>query len=606
MSRSIETLFWDCETYVNYFLIQFLHATTGKVVAFEKYESVDLDRETLALIFRNYRLVGFRSKNYDIVVTTAAMQGYSNAQIKAVSDEIILKERKPWQFENLMLPEDIDHIDLQEPAFGVMTSLKVYGGRCHSRKLQDLPIDPSATIDAAQRAQLREYCVNDLETTRDLFNALKADLELRERMSAKYGIDLRSKSDAQMGETIIKQYVQKAMGQKVYPTEIRPGTTFRYVPPPFVQFSSPACQEALQAVRDAVFMIKPNGQPWVPAWGEEVDGLVRGAPVVLIGDGRFRMGYGGLHSSEECVTYYSDAQHSIEDDDVASYYPKIIEHLRLAPRNMGAAFVQVFSNVLAERLQAKLAGDKDTAQTLKIASNGGGFGKTGSRWSAFYAPDMMINVTLTGQLCLLMIIEAFHRWGIPVISANTDGVVTRCPRDKLELKARILKRWSEITSFETETTKYKAYFARDVNAYLALKESGGFKGKGPFNDGTTVEARLAKNPTNVICIDAVRAFLEHGTPIAHTIYSCKDVRKFVTVRTVKGGGTWNGQYLGKVVRWVYAKGGAPILYATNGNKVARTDGCVPLMTLPDALPEGLDHAWYCKEALKILGEIGYE
>jgi hypothetical protein len=53
------------------------------------------------------------------------------------------------------------HFDIQEPAPAVMISLKLYGGRLHSKKLQDLPIDPHATLTKDQTEILRKYCVND-------------------------------------------------------------------------------------------------------------------------------------------------------------------------------------------------------------------------------------------------------------------------------------------------------------------------------------------------------------------------------------------------------------------------------------------------------------
>ncbi|MEG7688959.1 hypothetical protein U2044_15310, partial [Listeria monocytogenes] len=66
----------------------------------------------------------------------------------------------------------------------------------------------------------------------------------------------------------------------------------------------------------------------------------------------------------------------------------------------------------------------------KIMINGT-FGKTGSQYSVLFAPTMLIQTTITGQLSILMLIEWHEHYGIPVISANTDGIVINCPRDKL-------------------------------------------------------------------------------------------------------------------------------------------------------------------------------
>ena len=47
---------------------------------------------------------------------------------------------------------------------------------------------------------------------------------------------------------------------------------------------------------------------------------------------------------------------------------------------------------------------KTTSDTLKICVNGS-FGKLGSKFSFLYAPELLIQTTMTGQLALLMLIE---------------------------------------------------------------------------------------------------------------------------------------------------------------------------------------------------------
>lgn len=42
---------------------------------------------------------------------------------------------------------------------------------------------------------------------------------------------------------------------------------------------------------------------------------------------------------------------------------------------------------------------------------------------------------------------------------------------------------------------------------------------------------------------------------------------------------------------------------TNGDKVARTDGCRPMMEL-SGLPDDIDYKWYYHEAVSMLGDLG--
>ena len=159
--------------------------------------------------------------------------------------------------------------------------------------------------------------------------------------------------------------------------------------------------------------------------------------------------------------------------------------------------------------------------------------------------------------------------------------------------------WEHATGFQTEATEYMALYSRDVNNYIAQMPTG-YKAKGVF-----ARAGLAKNPQTEIVSRAVIDYLRCGTPLAETISACRDITQFVAVRTVKGGAEKDGQYLGKAVRWYYARGAAGVItYKVNGYTVARTEGARPLMQLPERFPADVDTDWYLREAQAVLREIG--
>jgi hypothetical protein len=243
----------------------------------------------------------------------------------------------------------------------------------------------------------------------------------------------------------------------------------------------------------------------------------------------------------------------------------------------------------------------------------GCFGKLGSPYSILYAPHLMIAVTLTGQLALLMLIERAEAAGIPVVSANTDGVVFHCPRSLESRLTEITAEWERVTGFQLEATRYSALYSQSVNSYIAVKEDGKVKRKGtlqnPRADGD-IRTQLMTNPSMNVCSDAVVQFLTKGTPIEQTIRSRDDIRDFVTVVNVQGGGTWRGGYLGKTVRYIWSTDGDPILYKKphpvtgNHKKVPKSDGCRPVMELPGCLPADIDYSRYIAEAEEILRNIG--
>jgi hypothetical protein len=215
----------------------------------------------------------------------------------------------------------------------------------------------------------------------------------------------------------------------------------------------------------------------------------------------------------------------------------------------------------------------------------------------------MIQTTITGQLALLMLIERLELAGISVVSANTDGVVVYCPKSKADLMGNIAFEWMLDTSYELERNDYKLIASRDVNNYCAVTTSGKTKGKGVFAAGG-----LMKNPDCNIVFEAVAQYLAKGTAIETTIRQCSDITKFITVRKVTGGATWNGELLGKSVRFYYSNkvpSDQCIHYAKNSNKVPKSDGAIPVMTLPDSLPNDVDYQRYCEAAQQLLIEVGY-
>lgn len=585
-------LVFDTEVYRDYFLVAFRNVATGNVVCFERLPEQEIDAAKVQRILAAYTLVSFNGNHFDLPVLAMALTGAECSKIKDVADAIIVGKKKYWEVYRAygLTQFEIDHIDLIEVAPG-QVGLKQYGGRLHASTLQDLPIDPGARIAPDQREPLRAYCANDLALTEQLYRHLLPQIELRARMTREYGIDLRSKSDAQIAEAVIRQEVETLARTRLRRAELAPDTKLIYTPPAWIDFTTRALREIFDRVREADYRIDQWGSPTMP------DSMAEAT--VTLGSSVYRLGIGGLHSSETRAVHVADERHVLVDRDVASYYPSIILGGGLAPANMGAHFLTVYRGLVERRLTAKRAGDKVTAEALKICVNGS-FGKLGSRWSVLYAPALFLQVTLTGQLALLMLIERLEVHGIPVVSANTDGVVIQCPVDQIAEMDAIVEWWEQVTGFSTEATEYTALYSRDVNNYIALKAGGGVKTKGAY-----ASTSLAKSPANEICTEAVVAYLEHDVPIEQTIRACLDIRKFITLRQVRGGAVWKGQYLGRVVRWYYACSDADTIhYTTNGNTVARSQGSRPCMVLPDALPADIDLDWYVREAREMLGDLG--
>ena len=580
----------DCETYKNYFLVSMLDTATKKTIDFELYDNHPIDSKKLAAIMRQHTTLGFNSSNYDLPVIVAALRGDTNAQIKQLSDDIInapqlwpiLKKHK------INIPASFDHIDIMPIPIG-QASLKIYGGRLHAPKMQELPIEPNATITPEQREVLRHYCHNDLQVTRILYDELRPQIALREQMSEQYGIDLRSNSDAQIAESVIKHELEAKDIDCTRPT-VKIGTKYKYTTPKHITFKSQLFNDLVAMIERVDFVVGANGQIALP------DELLK---KISYDGAEYQLGIGGIHSCESSQAVIAQDDECLFDIDVASYYPYLIIDGQYYPKHLTREFLTVYESIVNRRIEAKRNKDTVTADSLKITVNGS-FGKFGSKYSFLYSPDLLINTTITGQLTLLMLIEMITLSGGSVKSANTDGIVILCKHHNVQAIRDTVSLFELNTIFNMEYTEYRALYSINVNNYLAVKPNGTTKGKGQFAIGG-----LAKNPTNTISVKAAIAYLTKKTPIKDTILHCQDIRDFVTLRTVKGGAVKDDQAIGKSIRWYHSTSTmTAIHYQTNNNKVPKSDGAKPVMDYPDTLPTDIDYQFYIQEAKNIIKSTG--
>jgi hypothetical protein len=630
------TMLLDIECYENYFLVAFKSLVNGKVLKFEQSDSVDMigcsgapgmcdgvcpgdclrpmyiDYPKMAWVMQQFTTVGFGSRDYDVPLLRVALQGYGCKFLKGVSNWIVYDEVRLYEVEKRynLINVQWNHVDLIEVA-PLKGSLKLYAGRLHCQRMQDLPYEHDAILSIYEIEKLSQYCINDLDNTELLMMELGPQLGLRSVLSYDYGIDLRSRSDAQIAEYVIVSELLKMSGKKAERPSIPPGKIYYYTPPKYIKYRSQVLREMLDVVRAAKFVVDESGKINMP------DELAK--MKIKIGQCTYQMGIGGLHSTEKSVCHFAGEEYMLLDRDVASYYPAIILNGKLAPKHLGSAFLTVYQTLVDRRLhakkQSKLCKEQGRlveakaweviADSLKITINGC-FGKLGNRWSSLYAPDLLIQVTITGQLALLLLIDMLESAGIAVVSANTDGVLIKPRKEQKPLVDDIIKQWEADTGFTTEEKQFKAVYSRDINNYIAIPFEGETKVKGAYSErGSAGNSSLSRNPECFVCVDAVIAFLSNGADISQTIRSCTDVRRFLVVRNVKGGAEKSSQYVGKTVRWYYSVNmQGEINYRTTGNKVPNSDGAMPMMELASQLPTDLDFDRYVLIAENMLIDLG--
>lgn len=525
----------------------------------------DAQRSLILAAHAHYLTVTFNGKFYDEPMIRAALAGFTPEELKQLNDCLIRPKDEralpsaqceflrskgwrgnpydgklmPWHFDFLPPWAPADHVDIMQTLPG-KGSLKVYAARIHCKTIRDLPYDPDHNPSAAECLEIEAYCETDLDDLNDEYLALGSLLKVREILGKRYGLDLRSKSDPQMAEAVLHARCEAATGRKLYKNEIDWNLTFKYQIPHFIGYSHPQLVDLLQAVERSIFRLGGSGhviQP--PALDDRT---------VTLGGTTYTFGIGGLHSTEKRLVCVTNDTHVLLFADVASYYPNLIINSGQYPPALGPTFTQEYKGLMTERLSAKAERKRLKAQGIttgaayddaeagdeggKVMINGT-FGKTSEQFSKLYGPQLMIQTTLTGQLATLMLIEWLEHYGCPVVSSNTDGIVIYCPRTHEATARWLIGEWERRLNLVVEIDEYKALYARDVNSYFAVRTPEDVKRKGAYSKASLIHKI---SPDVEICSDAVEAYLAYGTPIEYTIASCVDIRKFVTVQVVAGGG----------------------------------------------------------------------
>ena len=570
----METVFIDTEVYPNFFCIC-MESSDGKKFSIQMYgEDVRLASYQVSdvrRILENNVSVGFNSIKYDLPILERALERASARDLYQTSRSIVVDKQRIW------CNWDIQHIDINEPNPAVFVGLKELGARMHTREMESLPYPPDQRVTVEQSEHLHEYCWKDIRVTKELYEAIKPRLDIRESMVQKYGWQVMSKSDAQIAEFVIKRALNITGRPSGSLSQVR------YVPPKQVSFVTAEMKRVLEVVRNARFMVS-GGKVQLPS---EIASL---KPFGI------QMGVGGLHSCEENRNIVCKGDEVLVDADVTSYYPSIILRDEVFPEYIGQDFLRVYRSIMKQRLIAKREGNKTRDYMLKILLSGL-FGKLSSPYSSFYSPKSLLHITMTGQLSLLMLVERLKEAGLSVESANTDGVVTKLQHEGTRYYG-ICDAWEEDTGFSLDFTKYRALYSESVNSYLAVKMDGTTKGKGTFAD-----EGLQKSPNGAIIHEAVKRYLVSGERIEETIANCLDVRKFLFVRKCKEGAHWRGDPLGTIVRWYLSTDGEAIRNP-NGHKVARSDYAKPAMNLPEGCPGDIYLQKYVEMAYDLLKRVG--
>lgn len=369
-----------------------------------------------------------------------------------------------------------------------------------------------------------DYNINDIESTSELLNRCKKDVDLRIAIEDEYGVRVLSKDGVNIGMKILTQKYLEKTGLTWWdikdlrsPMSVIP---LKDVILPFIKYDSPILQRVLDDMKNQI--VSPGRKGYENKF--------------VFNNLRYSVGVGGIHSvnSPEIIIPRDDEM--LIDIDVASLYPSMLIEYEFYPKHLGKEFLEVYKQIKDERIEAKHNGDKVKNETLKLALNGLS-GNLQNEHNFCYSPFAVMQIRINGQLLLLMLAEKLTQIGCRIVQANTDGLFVLLKKDVYSKVNSICREWEQLTKLTLEEDRFKAMYQYAINDYFAITEDNKVKEKGMF----ITAVKLGKGLTPKIIPKAIISFFKDGIPVEDTIKNCTDIRDFLM--SEKTGKQWHIEYM---------------------------------------------------------------
>jgi hypothetical protein len=332
---------------------------------------------------------------------------------------------------------------------------------------------------------------------------------------------------------------------------------------------------------------------------------------------------GGLHTENKPEIFEADEEYEIIDWDVSSYYPAIIINNGRYPAHLGKEFLEGYKKMFEKRLELKPQAKKDKriagiVGALKLAVNSV-YGKSSDMQSWIYDRQLTMFTTITGELSLMMLIEAYELADIHVISANTDGVTIRIKKTHIDKMNKINEWWQNLTKYELERTDYSKIIFSTVNDYIAVKTNGDIKKKGDF----LTDFELHKNKSARIVPIALEQYFINNTSVADTITNHNNIYDFAMRQRANKDFHFEGKsetgkttMYNKLIRYYVSNTGEKLLKVKNENcdtnaaAISQVEAGEWVMTVCNHLKkdhplDNINYSYYIERAERIINKINY-
>lgn len=503
---------YDCEVFAYDWLVVFKDKETGV------YTCIWNDNEALKMALSEDSIyVGFNSKHYDQFIIKAIAYGYSPQEIKQVND-FIINGGQGWQCPLLDFFFKFNNVDIRDDTQMGLSLKAIEGHLGISVKESSVPFDIDRPLTPEEKAETEFYCKHDVDTAERLIDIRKDYLKNKINLGRLAGLDeikAMGMTNAKLTAAMLKAQKKPHDDERkyVYPDNLRK----EFIPPEVFAFF------------DKMYDLSISD-------GE----LFKGKLNLMIGECPVTLGYGGIHGAIPNFFWEESENRGIWNEDVGSYYPHLCTINGYTSRNIPSP--QIYEDILERRMQAKAAGDKSTANALKLVCNTT-YGCLLNQYNDLFDPLMGRSVCISGQLYLLELAEHCYQEieSLRIVQLNTDGIMVECDKKDYDTLTEICKEWQSRTGFDLEEDTVVKIAQKDVNNYVEVQPGGKSKSKGGYLvKGIAPAGAFNINNSCVIVATALKEFFVNGTPVEDTINNCEDIFQFQII--AKAGAKYREAY----------------------------------------------------------------
>ena len=619
--RNSVVIVYDIEIFPNVFHCTCKDTETNKLYFFEISNRKNQLTELVDFFFYkntgDKMFCGYNNKHYDDVIINYLIDFYykmdslsylkiCNSLFNLSSTIVTSEEGDTSKFKRWKYAKYFYSMDLLTMLFSskLRVGLKEMQVTMHYKNVEEYSGDFNRFLPDSEIDNMIEYNINDVESTTELLNRLKDDVQLRLFIEKEYGIDALSMDSVKFGETLLlKKYCEETKLSEQYVKTLR--SPMDYIPLkdvilPFISYKNPKLQDVLKDMKSQV------------VYSKERKGYEK---KFVLSNVRYSIGVGGIHSLHTPQIFVPSDNEYIGHSDVASMYPSFIIKYKWIPRHLGKEFWQVYSQIYKERIEAKHSGQKLKNLALKLTLNSV-TGKMQQETSWMYDPFSVFKIRINGQLILLMLVDRLLELNCKIVQVNTDGVMYIAQKTQREAVQEAVSEVEQLTQLTFESDDYEAFYQYAINDYFGVE-----KGYSQSHDPKLIEKkgmfitdpRLGKGLAPAIIPKAVINYFLTKQPTSEYIKSSKNIEDFLMYQRVdKKFKVLHGDVPIQRINRFYASTNDYSLFKVDPTgKVANmlTKSGVTILNKMNDIPiEGrhLNYQYYISEANKIISEFVYQ